>query len=103
MNTVLHADPVFSDAAAAPYTMPAHACPPVLVESPDDVERELRKIVEISDANLHSGRGCTVLGLDTEWAADGEGAKVALLQLATHGSRCVLVRADCISKENSAC
>ena len=103
MATVLHADSAYSDAPPAPYTMPAHASPPVLVESPDDVERELHKIIEIADANIHSGRGCTVLGLDTEWAADGKGAKVALLQLATHGSRCVLVRADCISKENSAC
>ena len=80
------------------YTLPVQASPPVLIESRDDLERELKKLVEIANTNLRSGKGCTVLGLDTEWVEDG---KVALLQLATHNSRCVLVRADCVTEQTS--
>ena len=102
MDTVLDAN---TNCAAAPsatplpsYTLPVQASPPVLIESRDDLEPELKRLVEIADTNLRSGKGCTILGLDTEWIEDN---KVALLQLATHDSRCVLVRADCITKETS--
>lgn len=98
MDTVLDADNNCTATPLPAYSIPVQASPPVLIESRDDLETELQKLVEIADTNLHSRRGCTILGLDTEWVEDG---KVALLQLATHSSRCVLVRADCISKENS--